>query len=49
MVWEVGAPLTVKGDAAQKKETYRRMGVREYWLADPVGGCTSRRCRVSSW
>jgi len=30
--------LTIKGDAAQKKETYRRMGVREYWLADPVGG-----------
>ena len=38
VVWEFGAPLTINGDAAQKKETYRRMGVREYWLADPVGG-----------
>ena len=37
-VWEFGAPLTVKGDAGEKKETYRRMGVREYWLVDPVGG-----------
>ena len=38
VVWEFGAPVTVKGDAGQKKETYRRMGVREYWLVDPVGG-----------
>ena len=38
VVWEFGAPLTVKGDAGEKKETYRRMGVREYWLLDPVGG-----------
>ena len=37
-VWEFGGPLTVKGDAGEKKETYRRMGVREYWLVDPVGG-----------
>ena len=37
-VWEFGAPLTVKGDAGEKKETYRRMGVWEYWLVDPVGG-----------
>ena len=38
VVWEFGAPLTVKGDAGEKKKTYRRMGVREYWLVDPVGG-----------
>ena len=38
VVWEFGAPLTIKGDAGQKKETHRRMGVFEYWLADPVGG-----------
>ena len=38
VVWEFGAPVTVKGAAGQKKETYRRMGVREYWLVDPVGG-----------
>ena len=43
VVWEFGAPLTIKGDAAQKKETYRRMGVREYWLADPVGGVYAPR------
>ena len=38
VVWEFGAPLTVKGDAGEKKETCRRMGVREYPLVDPVGG-----------
>ena len=43
VVWEFGAPLTIKGDAAQKKETYREMGVREYWLADPVGGVYAPR------
>ena len=37
VVWEFGAPVTIKGDAGQKKETYRGMGVREYWLVDPVG------------
>ena len=36
-MWEFGAPLTVKGDAEKKKETYRGMGMREYWLVDPVG------------
>jgi len=30
--------VTVKGDSEKKKETYRGMGVREYWLVDPVGG-----------
>ena len=36
-VWEFGPPSSVKGDAGEKKETYRRMGVREYWLVDPYG------------
>jgi len=38
VVWEFGSPSTAKGDAGEKKEKYRRMGVREYWLVDPVGG-----------
>jgi len=38
VVSEFGAPLTIRGHAGQKKETYRGMGVREYWLVDPVGG-----------
>ena len=37
VVWEFGV-LTVKGGAGKKKETYRGMGGREYWLVDPVGG-----------
>ena len=37
VVWEFGV-LMVKGDAGKKKETCRGMGVREYWLVDPVGG-----------
>ena len=37
VVWEFGV-LTVKGGAGKKKETYRGMGVREYWLVDPVDG-----------
>ena len=36
-VWEFGPPSSVKGDAGEKKEKYRRMGVREYWLVDPLG------------
>ena len=38
VVWEFGSPSTVKGDAGEKKGKYRRMGVREYWLVDPLGG-----------
>ena len=34
VVWEFGSRSTVKGDAGEKKEKYRRMGVREYWLVD---------------
>ena len=37
VVWEFGPPSSIKGDAGEKKEKYRRMGVREYWLVDPEG------------
>ena len=37
VVWEFGSQSTVKGDAGEKKEKYRRMGVREYWLLDLDG------------
>ena len=45
VVWEFGSRSTVKGDAGEKKEKYRRMGVREYWLVDPDGGYHDRRVR----
>ena len=45
VVWEFGSRSTVKGDAKEKKEKYRRMGVREYWLVDPDGGYHDRRVR----
>ena len=38
VVLEFASPSTVKADAGKKKEKYRRMGVREYWLVDPAGG-----------
>ena len=38
VVWEFASPSTFKEDTGKKKEKYRRMGVREYWLVDPVGG-----------
>ena len=38
VVWEFASPSTVRKDAGKKKEKYRQMGVREYWLEDPVGG-----------
>ena len=38
VVLEFASPSTVRKDAGEKKEKYRRMGVREYWLVDPVGG-----------
>ena len=38
VVWEFGSPSTAKGDAGEKKKKYLRMGVREYWLVDPLGG-----------
>ena len=38
VVLEFASPSTVKADTGKKKEKYRRMGVREYWLVDPEGG-----------
>ena len=38
VVLEFASPSTVRKDAGEKKEKYRQMGVREYWLVDPVGG-----------
>ena len=36
VVWEFGPPSSIKGDAAEKKEKFRQIGVREYWLVDPL-------------
>ena len=36
-VVEVASPSTSDRDATDKRETYERMGVREYWRFDPVG------------
>ena len=38
VVLEFASPSTVRNDAGEKKEKYRQLGVREYWLVDPVGG-----------
>ena len=43
VVWEFSPPLSIKGDAWEKKEKYRRMGVREYWLVDVDGKYHDRR------
>ena len=43
VAWEFGSQSTVKGDAGEKKEKYRRMGVREYWLVDTYGKYHERR------
>ena len=43
VVWEFGSESTAKEDAGEKKEKYRRMGVREYWLVDPDGKYHDRR------
>ena len=37
VVWEFGPPSSIKGDAGEKKEKFRQVGVREYWLVDPLG------------
>ncbi len=42
VVWEFGSRSTVKGDAGEKKEKYRRIGVREYWLVDLDAGYHDR-------
>ena len=38
VVWEFASLSTVRKEAGEKKEKYRQMGVREYWLVDPAGG-----------
>ena len=43
VVWEFGSESTASEDAGEKKEKYRRMGVREYWLVDPDGEYHDRR------
>ena len=43
VVWEFSPPSSIKGDAREKKEKYRRMGVREYWLVDVYGKYHDRR------
>ena len=43
VVWEFSPPSSIKGDAREKKEKYRRMGVREYWLVDVDGKHHDRR------
>ena len=38
VVLEFASPSTVRNDAGEKKEKCQQLGVREYWLVDPVGG-----------
>ena len=38
VVVEFASLSTVRKEAGEKKEKYRQMGVREYWLVDPAGG-----------
>ncbi len=38
-VMEIASPSTWERDAAEKREIYARMGVREYWRFDPTGEC----------
>ena len=46
VVWEFASPPTIEADIGKKKNKYRRMGVREYWLVDPVGGAYDSRVQV---
>ena len=46
-VVEVASPSTSDRDATDKRETYERMGVREYWRFDPVGDLI--RQRLEGW
>lgn len=41
-VLEVDSKGTYRKDVGSKKVTYERMGVREYCVFDPAGGCTGR-------
>lgn len=36
LVVEVLSPHTAKNDRGEKKDTYEKFGIREYWLADPL-------------
>ena len=45
-VMEVASPRTSARDAADKLRTYERMGVREYWMYDPMGGLHEPRLQA---
>ena len=38
LVFEIASPSTAKDDLVRKRETYARIAVPEYWMADPTGG-----------
>ena len=42
-VMEVASPSTYRTDLGDKRDTYARIGVSEYWLYDPIGGCFDPR------
>ena len=44
-VLEVASPKTWKDDEGRKGELYARLGVREYWQYDPMGGLLPVRLR----
>ena len=37
-VLEIASPSTYRIDLGDKRDTYARIGVPEYWLYDPIGG-----------
>ena len=42
-VLEVASESTYRSDLGDKRDTYARIGVSEYWLYDPIGGCHDPR------
>ena len=48
-VLEVASKGTYEKDVGSKKDTYERMGVREYCVFDPKGACIGRACSCSDW
>ena len=44
-VLEVASPGTWRDDEGRKGELYARLGVREYWQYDPMGGLLAVRLR----
>ena len=47
-VLEVASESTYRSDLGSKRTTYEtKIGVSEYWLYDPIGGCLARVFRVS--